>query len=870
MRHFLILMSAFVLMANVVFSQVDTYPWTEDFESGDFATNGWTTNIISGVSNWQVEGSTLYHSGLSAAKISNNTYEQDTAELVTPTFVRPSGVDTLRLSFWLINSSWSSDVDHMILAYSDGVNDSILMEVTQPHEEWRQVEVILPVENLAETFCFKFIGVPKYGHGFYIDDVVLEGYVYVPPTIDSVETDEYLQIGTANMTGNIPVDPYYGCSYTQQIFGAIEMGGARTIYSLGFYNKGSEEAIRRNVSVSLGHASKAAFESSTDWVSSSVLTQVYSGNMDLYTNEGWVYVVFDEPFEYNGTDNLIVAVSDTTEYGVYFSVDFSCSSSYLYDMSICHIASSTEYYDVNDMSLTDGTVNSVRNNIRFGLVPMEVPAPVYDVVETQGYLQVGTDFTTQDILPISTYYNYSYSQQIYDAEEMGSSRTIYSLSINYVGGEDYATPDATTRNVALYLGYTSKDDFNNNNDWFDVSEFTEVFDGDIQIKANAGWVTFTFDEPFEYVDTANLVVVFADRTGSYDLQRFFACSKVNFAHKSLFAQNDGQEYDVNNFEEPGDLYTVRNNMRFGLVPVVRYEVSVVANDPEMGVVEGGGLCMQYEGVTVSATAYPGFQFNGWADGSIENPRFILPNSDTTIMANFSALTTDTVYFDNDVFGTPLGFHGDHVEWGIRISPKLIAARTQLADVVFYVDGEYAFGRYDLNVYQGEDTIPSVSILHDSIVVDSAAQGWMNFGFESVTIDTTKSLWIILSNEGTRYPAIASTFVDYGFKDGAWWNSNGTWQQQSFGAWRLRAVLPYEEDDAVEEMFMESVSVYPNPTGDFFYIDGVESGSTVEIYNTLGSMLRSFTYEGGAVDFSGMPAGMYILRSDENVTRFVKE
>lgn len=854
--------------------EVTTYPWFDDFESGYFQTKGWTTQIVSGSVTWRMERESYSgaYSGQYSAVASNSSYDGDVTELISTTFVRPTDIDTIKLSFAYVNPAWGSDINDMYVYYADAENLNIRTEVYgtngTPNDSWVNTYAIIPVENLPEKFKVVFKANLAYGYDLQLDDVAVSEYVYIPPTVDTIETEEYLQVGTERLLTGMPTDVDYGYSYCQEIFLAREMGGARTIYSLGFNSDESIEDFRRHVSISLGYTEKNWYDSINDWVPVADLHEVYNGNFDLYENGGWVYAVLDEPFEYNGTDNLVVAFSDTTGGRNYFTVNFLTSTSFYNGMTRCASFVNDSQYDLNDLGQINGGNNNRRNNIRFGLVPMEVPAQVYDTVETAGYLQVGTGFTVQLNMPFNTYYNYSYSQQIFDAGELGRPRDIYSVSINYVGGEYGITPQSTTRNIDVYLGYTDKDGYNGS-DWAETDGFTKVFSDMIEVPENPGWVTFVFDSAFRYVDTANLVVAFIDKTDEFDASRLFACTKSSFVNKVLSAVNDDYEYVINDLTYNSDASSYRSNIRFGIIPVEMHTITVMANDSTMGVVTGGGRCMPYDGRTISATAYPGFQFNGWSDGAIENPRFLVPTTDTTVIANFSALHNDTIYYDNDTYGNVIGFHGDHVEWGIRISPARIAARTQLTEVLFYVDGEYAFGQYDLNVYQGVDTIPTVSILHDTIVVDSAAQGWMSFGFEPVAIDTTKPMWVILSNEGTRYPAVVSSFVDEGYKDGAWWNSNGTWQQQSYGAWMIRAVMPFA-DDAVEEMTMETISVYPNPAGDFIYIDGVESGSTVEIYNTLGSIVRNFTYEGGEVDFSGMPAGMYILRANGNVVRFVKE
>ena len=206
-------------------------------------------------------------------------------------------------------------------------------------------------------------------------------------------------------------------------------------------------------------------------------------------------------------------------------------------------------------------------------------------------------------------------------------------------------------------------------------------------------------------------------------------------------------------------------------------------------------------------------------------------------------------------------------------PQHLESRPHLTDVLFFVDGEYSYGDYKLSVYQGTDTLPSEKILEDSITVAQYTSGWVNFGFDTLDIDTELPLWIILSCE-SEYPAVASVFVGAGYENGAWWNPNGTWTQQNYGAWMIKAVLPLDEDDgddnAVDMISAETIGVYPNPVSSQLYITGVDNGEIVEIYSIVGTMVATFTYNGDAVDVENLPAGMYMIRSNGSIVKFVKE
>ena len=116
--------------------------------------------------------------------------------------------------------------------------------------------------------------------------------------------------GTTNIY-TLPLNNFYNYSYTQQIFLASEINGAATIDSIAFYyNYSSPSTDKTNVTLYLGHTSQSTFGGSSNYIPVSSLTQVYSGPMNC--SQGWNTFVFTTPFQYNGTDNLVVVVDDNS------------------------------------------------------------------------------------------------------------------------------------------------------------------------------------------------------------------------------------------------------------------------------------------------------------------------------------------------------------------------------------------------------------------------------------------------------------------------------------------------------------------------------------------------------------------------------
>lgn len=116
--------------------------------------------------------------------------------------------------------------------------------------------------------------------------------------------------GTTSQT-SLPIFSCYGYSYSQQIYLASEILSNGSITSLKFYYTGGAPADNSTGwTIYLGHSTKTAFASTTDWETSANLTQVYTGTVVFPTAPGWMTITLDAPFAYNGTDNLIVAVDE--------------------------------------------------------------------------------------------------------------------------------------------------------------------------------------------------------------------------------------------------------------------------------------------------------------------------------------------------------------------------------------------------------------------------------------------------------------------------------------------------------------------------------------------------------------------------------
>ena len=107
----------------------------------------------------------------------------------------------------------------------------------------------------------------------------------------------------------LPSYPNVRYSTSQQIYTSSEIGKAGQITSIAFYNydTGSE----RNYDIYLSHTSKTAFSSTTDWIKVAESNKVFSGMVWLTQGE-WTVIDLDTPFQYDGSQNLLLTIDDNT------------------------------------------------------------------------------------------------------------------------------------------------------------------------------------------------------------------------------------------------------------------------------------------------------------------------------------------------------------------------------------------------------------------------------------------------------------------------------------------------------------------------------------------------------------------------------
>lgn len=172
---------------------------------------------------------------------------------------------------------------------------------------------------------------------------------------------------------------------------------------------------------------------------------------------------------------------------------------------------------------------------------------------------VGTGTAQNYLLPLNTYYNYSYTQQIYTAAEIGNTiGGINCISFQYIHSS------LQTKDIEVYLGNTTKTTFNSSSDWVSISDMQLVYNGTINFTPGMAdnWVTIPFNTPFEWDGVSNIVVAVVNNTGSYLNSDPSFIYHIATGNTTLYTYQDGASYNPENQTTTGTLSTNRNNIRF--------------------------------------------------------------------------------------------------------------------------------------------------------------------------------------------------------------------------------------------------------------------------------------------------------------------
>lgn len=170
-----------------------------------------------------------------------------------------------------------------------------------------------------------------------------------------------------------------------------------------------------------------------------------------------------------------------------------------------------------------------------------------------GDVVIGSGNNTYSYLPSYSFYNYSYTQQIFTANELGGPNTLRSISFEAI---NVNTPNRT---LSVYLMHTN---VSTSTSWLPASSAQLVFTGPVNIIQ--GWNTLMFSAPFAYNGTDNLAVIVVDGTGNYSSSNSWAVHTAP-SGSAMYTYTDSAPYSITSAPttSTGGTASYRNNVIFG-------------------------------------------------------------------------------------------------------------------------------------------------------------------------------------------------------------------------------------------------------------------------------------------------------------------
>lgn len=156
---------------------------------------------------------------------------------------------------------------------------------------------------------------------------------------------------------------------------------------------------------------------------------------------------------------------------------------------------------------------------------------------------IATGTNTNSNVPITSYYGYSYSQQIYLASEMdpsvqGQLNNITKIRFYYASGSV-----TNSDNWTIYMGSTNQTTFASNTNWIPSANLSQVFSGTVTFPAAGNWMEITLSTPFQWNGLGNIVIGVDENQGGYSASDGYWRVQPTTGARAIYYRNDSNNPD---------------------------------------------------------------------------------------------------------------------------------------------------------------------------------------------------------------------------------------------------------------------------------------------------------------------------------------
>ena len=173
---------------------------------------------------------------------------------------------------------------------------------------------------------------------------------------------------TTNEHTGVPFTANVNYNYSQQIFLASEVGGEQSISTISFHYAYTTALTKENCTIYLGHTDLDYFDDTITPVPLTQLTPVYTGTLKF--TYGWNEFILDSTFQYNGIDNLVVAIDDNSGTPSRVGEKFYTNATSNY-MSLCYSSDDNNPDPEQDTIKGSRSRHLYRNHLRLVGCPID-------------------------------------------------------------------------------------------------------------------------------------------------------------------------------------------------------------------------------------------------------------------------------------------------------------------------------------------------------------------------------------------------------------------------------------------------------------------------------------------------------------------
>ena len=674
--------------------------------------------------------------------------------------------------------------------------------------------------------------------------------LYLFLTVITLDLNAQVAIGSGSTTNQaVPVEAYYGYSYSQSIFLQTEIAGAGDITELTFDFAGSSISNSNDWTIYIGHTTKTDFTSTVDWVDVTTLTQVHSGIVSLNGSSQVVVDITD--FTYNNSDNLVIAVDENASGYNGASDDFLCFITGSDNRSITYYNDGT---NPDPSAPPTGYLRNVAPNIILGGITTSLMAPLCAENPTPNIAATGVVVTGGAVT------------LAWDAPSTGDAPTSYEIF--------WGTTSGNLNSIGAIADTTA----NINNVDFATEYFWSI------VPSNAGgsatgcaeWSFITEDAPpppaNDTLAGATPIVPSVAGTG---------CSTFTFANSTGGdgTTDSGLDGTCNTTDTGLDRFYSWTATSIGLI------WNDGASNPGIVIRDASGTEITCAGTYAGEDTL----LEGWAI-----------NDDLIIQVYDYGTADQEVTFCLEEYIPPAPIEPPYLndfstfpgtDWSQAGSGQIVdgpsGTSSDWAATNFANDAAHANGSgAKMNLYSNVDQEWLISPEFDLsgsatffLNLDVAVTGWNTSGASAmgsddevhvlISIDSGGSWTSVTSFDASNQPGNtreAASEVDISAYAGeiarfAIWATDGSTDDAEDIDFHVDNFQVTASGLSVEDNVIQGFSLYPNPVNDRLHLNALDNIEELSVYNLLGQeVLRTQPKVSNTeVDMSNLPTGMYVVK-----------